>query len=242
MCTVTWLHEHGGFHLFSSRDEKHSRRPAEPPGIFETRGVRWIAPIDPDQGGSWISANEFGLALCLLNGNGGHGRISRGHLIRELAVASDQREIAARLEKTDLSAYAPFALAILERGASAMLFDWNGCALASLANADGQLPLASSSVDASAARRARAELFETLQPRPVADLVNFHSSHLPEPGPLSPCMHRAEASTVSFTHVHVAAQCVRMTYYPGPLCRSPEPWTVQLHAPHCSDRPIHAGQ
>ena len=85
MCTVTWVHEQaGGYHLFSSRDEKRTRSVALTPELYETSGVRWMAPLDPDGGGSWVAVNEFGFSVCLLNGNGTPGTLSRGRLVTEL--------------------------------------------------------------------------------------------------------------------------------------------------------------
>ena len=48
-------------------------------------------PIDSDFGGTWIAANQFGVSVCLLNGDAGttgiRARRSRGLLLRELAWA-----------------------------------------------------------------------------------------------------------------------------------------------------------
>ena len=71
MCTVSWVHQPGGYHLLSNRDEKRTRGTASAPALVERGGVRFIAPIDADFGGTWIAANEFGISLCLLNGDPG---------------------------------------------------------------------------------------------------------------------------------------------------------------------------
>ncbi len=63
MCTVSWIHEEGGYQLFSNRDETYTRKPALPPSAREQRGVRFIAPIDGDQGGSWIGVSAAGYAF-----------------------------------------------------------------------------------------------------------------------------------------------------------------------------------
>ena len=103
-------------------------------------------------------------------------------------------------------------------------------------------PLSSSSAAETAARQARAQLFQALRPRSVADFIDFHASHLPEPGPLSPCMHRPDASTVSFTHIYVAPGFAQLNYYPGPLCTHPVPLTVHLYARDHFDSLVHAGE
>src|SRR3982751_1081178 len=67
MCTVSWIRTREGYQLLCNRDERHTRRPAQAPTVREDQGVQFIAPIDGDEGGSWIGVNQFGLTLCLLN-------------------------------------------------------------------------------------------------------------------------------------------------------------------------------
>lgn len=242
MCTVSWLEEDCGYHLFSSRDEQRTRGRAQPPRVFERNGVRWIAPVDADHGGSWVSVNEFGIGLCLLNGGAGNATMSRGQIVMSYAAYTDQLDIAKAVESEDLRRYAPFSLLILEPGIPAMLVEWDGHEVAVFPNADAYLPLASSSLDAMGARHERSRLFRKLRPSCVTDHFEFHASHLPEPGPHSPCMHRDDAATVSFSHIAVTSDAVEMTYYPEPLCNNSQPFSVNIHARHNLDCVIHAGQ
>ena len=62
MCTVSWLHEPGGYHLLCNRDEKRTRGAALGPRIQKSAGVRFVAPADADFGGTWIAVNEFGVS------------------------------------------------------------------------------------------------------------------------------------------------------------------------------------
>ena len=55
MCTVSWIHQGPGYQLFCNRDEKHTRRPASKPQLLTRGGVRFLAPIDGDFGGTWIA-------------------------------------------------------------------------------------------------------------------------------------------------------------------------------------------
>jgi len=55
--------------------------------------------------------------------------------------------------------------------------------------------------------------------------VAFHRCHDPERGPFSPCMHREDAHTVSFTWVRVDRTRVTMRYSPDSPCRS---WPPQF--------------
>ncbi len=93
MCTVSWVHEDRGYQLFSNRDEKLTRGVANDPQLLCRDGVRFLAPIDGDFGGTWIAANEFGVSVCLLNGaakshraGDSHHR-SRGQIVLDLASA-----------------------------------------------------------------------------------------------------------------------------------------------------------
>src|SRR5687768_2764715 len=68
MCTLTWLEQDDGYFVAFSRDERRSRAPGIGPKVFERAGVKWIAPIDAEAGGTWLAVNELGLTLALLNG------------------------------------------------------------------------------------------------------------------------------------------------------------------------------
>jgi hypothetical protein len=109
MCTVTWVHDDEGYRLFCNRDELNTRTLAEPPKVFERDGVRFLAPRDPDFGGTWISVNEAGLTVCLLNGANIGGGVSahrnspasRGTLVMECAGCLSQDEVARGIEDLD---------------------------------------------------------------------------------------------------------------------------------------------
>ena len=47
----------------------------------------------------------------------------------------------------------------------------------------------------------------------------FHRSHPPRRGPYSPCMHRDDVQTVSFSWVTVNESGLNLYYSPGPPCR-----------------------
>ena len=55
------------YHLFFNCDELRTRGPALPPRMHEARGLRFLAPIDTDAGGSWLGVNELGLSIGLVN-------------------------------------------------------------------------------------------------------------------------------------------------------------------------------
>ena len=239
MCTVSWVHRQGGYHLLSNRDEKLTRGRAFIPAVIVRGGVRFIAPVDADFGGTWLAANEFGVSICLLNGDAGDEslratpRRSRGLLVRELAWASSGDECVLWLKQLDLGPFAPFTLLVLEPGRPASLAEWNGNHLTVDPAGDSHMPLTSSSYDAQGVRRFRLSEFARRvggagQVDPAL-LYRFHSSHGSSPDAYSPCMHREDAETVSFSWVVVTQDEIRFLYSPSAPCR-PVPAEQQILA------------
>jgi hypothetical protein len=225
MCTVSWIRRDEGYQLFSNRDEQRTRRRAAGPQTLLLGGVRALAPLDGEFGGTWIAANEFGLSLCLLNGSGGSPlKLSRGLVIMRLIQAKCLAEAGERIAGMDLSEFAPFSLLGLGPGSPAVLFRWDGSRLAAIPDADRQMPLVSSSFDGAGAEVERRGTLERLQAESgglrTGSLLAFHRSHEPAQGAYSPCMHREDAETVSFTWVTVSAAEVRLYYAPGAPCSS----------------------
>jgi len=222
MCTASWLHEDGGFQLLFNRDEKRTRMPAEPPHVESRNGVMAIAPMDGDHGGTWISANERGVALCLLNGSYGRdGARSRGLLLSELSGARTADEALEKLALADLRSYAAFTMVALQAGRKAAIAEWDGAAAKVFADGDAAAPLASSSFDATGVRVRRRAEFERITGGARADaarLFQFHESHARGADAYSPCMHRADAETVSFSWVRVSSREVSFFYTPAAPC------------------------
>lgn len=226
MCTVTWLFEPDGYQLFCNRDELRTRSRAAPPRTWSAEGVRFLAPTDSEAGGTWIAVNEAGVSLCLLNDysaaavDARAGSVSRGLLVASLAGLGDSATIVERLGDADLTPYRPFHLLMLEPRSAARIFHWNG-RRSGVQPAGEPALLTSSSVDAAGAKRERRSLLERrgrVAGFSAADLVAYHRSHEPERSALSPCMHRADASTVSFSHIGVDEETVSFAYADGPPC------------------------
>ncbi len=66
MCTVSFLPSPQGFYLAMNRDEQRDRFSALPPEIVEFENHRVLFPREPT-GGTWISANDAGVCLALIN-------------------------------------------------------------------------------------------------------------------------------------------------------------------------------
>jgi hypothetical protein len=232
MCTVTWIREESGYHVFCNRDEKLTRRPSALPRQETRGGVRFVAPVDGDFGGTWIATNEFGVTLCLLNGANLSGieasprtgkRRSRGLLIPELIGARSVVDRVQDLRNRDLAQFASFTLAILERGMDPVIVEWNGRHTLIEHDGNRHLPLVSSSVDGEGARTKRRYEYRRVAgaagPPDLDSLLEFHRSHAFGPGPFSTCMHRHDAETVSFTQVRVTESSVMMFHSPSAPCR-----------------------
>lgn len=234
MCTVTWQHRDSGYLLLCNRDEKRSRKPALGPRNFTRGGVRFVAPRDGDFGGSWISTNQFGLSLCLLNAypegvsagydiGGAAPYRSRGLLLFDLAACSSLDQINPAISSKDLTAYSPFTLLALAPASPALVMDWNGNSLKTDRNADFRMPLTSSSVaDAAAAAARTHDFFERgayVRSADFATLLGFHASHHPARGAHSACMHRDDAETVSLSMISVGPGATHFWYHPAPPCQ-----------------------
>jgi hypothetical protein len=66
MCTVSFLPNARGFYLAMNRDEKRDRLAALAPAVLHLDGRRAVFPREPS-GGTWISVNDAGVCLALIN-------------------------------------------------------------------------------------------------------------------------------------------------------------------------------
>lgn len=235
MCTVSWLYSATGYQLFFNRDELLTRQRALRPSIKEHHQVRFIAPTDSDAGGTWISVNQFGTSLCLLNNYGAQAKqsgihwISRGQLVHELAHFADIADVQNHVESTELGHYRPFDLLALSLTRHIRLLSWDGVMLR-VSNTP-TMPITSSSFNTEKVIASRLRQFahytSSDNPHPE-ELANYHASHLPDSGPYSVCMHRDNGQTVSFSHISVQADEATFHYYDGPPCQTTDPQTNRL--------------
>lgn len=227
MCTVTWLCERGGYTLMCNRDESLSRKPALAPGVKEHGGVRFIAPEDGDHGGTWIAVNQFSLSLCLLNryqGSivAGTNHTSRGLLLLDLVECSSGEEVLRRVCADDLARFQPFTLLALEPDRDALIIEWTGNSCLIRQEDESAMFLSSSSYKTSSVIEARRVCFERLtggvNRLDAATLFRFHASHSPGRNAFSPCMHREDARTVSFSWIKATRGAVEFRYHPDSPC------------------------
>ena len=227
MCTMTWFKTEQGYELFFNRDEQLSRKRALLPTVYNDAGVDFICPIDADAGGTWIASNQFGVTVCLLN----HYQFqqietykdwtSRGEIVRSFASVNTMTNAKREFDKLELNQFRAFRLFVIEPSGRNALFVWDGHKARIEYNV--KAPKSSSSVDAEAVKAGRIQQFfdagldESTQ---VDDYIDYHSSHRPDRSERSVCMHRADAKTVSFTHISVDAQVVNLAYADGSPCEA----------------------
>jgi len=223
MCTVSWLRQPAGYQFFFNRDERRTRAPESPPEVAILDDVRWLAPRDGDHHGTWIAANEYGIAIGLLNRwdqlvAENTPYTSRGALVASLMNLPSLDRLHDRLSREELTPFRPFELVAVAPGQDALLVSWDGRSVSVARQARSGLIAVSSGHDQAGAETARRALFtEPPGGWSAAGLIALHRSHLPERGALSPCMHRSDASTVSFTVVSVE-DAIRMEYTPESPC------------------------
>ena len=231
MCTLSWGPLPAGYFVAFSRDELRSRAAGLGPRAIEQGGVRALLPVDGEAGGTWIAVNELGCTVALLNGyrfqvanapSAGDSKrwISRGQLALDACGAATVAEVAERIAGRDLSCFRPFEMLALDAEGRVEVSSWDGAALDRRALTLADRPLISSSFDDQGVRAARRSLFARMI-GPLSgeqDAVRFHSSHEPLRGPYSPCMHREDAQTVSFTHVRVGAAGIELSYQAQSPC------------------------
>lgn len=228
MCTVSWVHEDQGYHLFCNRDERRTRGKAAPPRVAVRDGVQYIAPVDADFGGTWLAANEFGISVCLLNGGAGAAPArSRGLLVLDLMHLASGAKIGQHLSTLDLSMYAPFTLAALEPGEPVVIVEWNGSRKTIRHEAGRSFMLTSSSFDAAVVQSRRREEYRRTQATPE-EFGRFHASHANGPSAYSICMHRPDAETVSFSRIRVSGTQTEFEYSPAAPCQASPAETTRL--------------
>jgi hypothetical protein len=151
------------------------------------------------------------------------GLSSRGHLIPRLLAADGLPALEAMLSAADLDLTNPFRLVAADPEAAELReFSWDG-AEASLRRPAWQVThWFSSSFDETRVTAVRAAVVRAASRDPDAGSLpwarRLHASHEPECGPLSICMHRPDAETVSCTETSWCDGRARVDYFPSSPC------------------------
>ncbi|TVQ25424.1 MAG: hypothetical protein EA383_08315 [Spirochaetaceae bacterium] len=239
MCTLSWTSspERAEYELFFNRDELRTRKPARPPELATTDGVRYAAPTDRDRGGSWIGVNQYGVTHCLLNTYEADTVTvapdearSRGELVRLVQASRSPEHTGRIIESCPLQRYPPFMIVGLywNSGRSvceAVSFHWNGNKLTTREGV--QPPVTTSSYLPARVREWRQDAFRRLTrdgTRATSrQLWKFHTLTDRQQPARGVCMSRSDAGTVSCTRVLSREDgAVFMGYFDGPPCRAKE--------------------
>lgn len=228
MCTLTWWpinQASATYGVFFNRDESVRRSPAQPPAVYGDDGSRFICPIDPDGGGTWIWVNEAGIIGCILNNYSAtapvRNPVSRGLLLKSLAVHRNVADIEAAMGKIDYFRYRGFHL-LFFNGREALLYDWDGDRLQRRHGGPADLPLTTSGFrprEVVAYRRdlwRRSRQWQLFGGRDegldLQRLERFHGCHDPDYPAYSPLMVRAGSRTVSQSRVRVDGAQISFGY------------------------------
>jgi len=227
MCTMTWFVKEQGYELFFNRDERLSRRRAELPSLQSSAGVDYIAPTDTDAGGTWIAVNQFGITVCLLN----HYQfeqietyqkwVSRGEVVRQFANIRDIDQVEAHFNALSLPDYRAFRLFVIDLNGENRLCVWDSHKPRVEYNVS--TPKSSSSVSSQHVKQTRKQHFidsGLMGSQNTAKFQQFHASHHPYKSEQSVCMHRADAKTVSFSHITVSSTQASFAYADGAPCEA----------------------
>jgi Transport and Golgi organisation 2 len=261
MCTVSFLPRTQGFYLAMNRDEKRDRFAALPPEIVEFQNHRVLFPREPT-GGTWISANDAGVCLALINWHRikrepKNGIVSRGEVIRELAGKSTADEIQDGIARLPLRRLRPFRLITIVPSKKRVIeYQWNLKRLAICDREWRRQHWFSSGFNEERAELERGKICASFvagggdpgkrkasQRRGRAGvnaagyslswLRRLHHSHAPKRGPFSICMHRPDAVTVSYIEVAVSNDRAVMRYKPGAACAARRTTTTTLPISRC---------
>ena len=211
-----------------NRDEKRTRSIGFLPSIVDLATCRAVLPRELE-GGTWIAVNDAGVCLALINWHRiqrepSHDIISRGQVVSALAGKFSADELANGVVKLPLRKLRPFrliAIAPSEKGVTE--WRWNLERLTMRNHNWQRQHWFSSGFDEERAELERqrvCDLAHNGQLLSLRSLRQLHRSHAPKRGPFSICMHRANATTVSYTEVAVSGRRATMRYKPGPCCSS----------------------
>lgn len=222
---MSWMSGEGFRNVLFNRDEKNSRKRESSPTLRSpATGSSYLAPTDPDSGGTWIAANAYGLVCAVLNhyaaGSGEAspppaGWWSRGNLPSEamrLRCAPEVRDWIENLPH--LPRLQPFFLVALGATDDGIIVRWDGRTLETETADDRTLPLTTSSWNPAEVVPERRRLFRELTGNPpkLDELLDFHSLHMDDRPAYGPAMIRSDAHTRSLTVVRIGRTDVSMRH------------------------------
>lgn len=214
-------------YILFNRDERRTRALELPPKAFRpTNAPAYLAPTDPNSGGTWIAANEYGLTAAVLNyydaisaqppANGlENPKTSRGTLPPAAAAhKTTSRATEAVCDLVQHQSFAPFLLLVAAANDEGALISWDGHDLRQSTLAEVTAPLTTSSWNSTEVTSFRRDLFHqtTSHPPKLHELLEFHGIHAPEKPAFAPSMIRDDATTRSMTLVRIGTENISMRH------------------------------
>ena len=231
MCTVTVITGEDGYLLGMNRDERLTRDHATLPQTAGLRDTVAIYPRDSGQG-TWVAANDRGVALALLNWNDVRQPVtklrSRGEVIPALIAHTNWAGVCSAMERLDLAGVSPFRLVgVFAEERVIREWRWDQLALHAISHAWQKKHWFSSSLSDASAEEGRSAICGAAWTEADAGsttwLRRLHASHGSEPGPFSLCVHRPGVGTLSYTEIRVTHEKTEMGYAAGSPCRTRSP-------------------
>ena len=231
MCTLSFVPKADGFLLAMNRDEQRARTVALPPSLHRCGDLPSLYPSEP-HGGTWIGINEIGLCAALINWYsrprfGGTPAFSRGAIIPRLLAFPSLDDMERSLLSLPLAQLNPFRLFMIGKDSHGVReYRSDGSGTVRMDHSWHTSHWFSSGHDEASATSTRNAV--CLKAKREADsgtltwLRRLHSSHDPEAGANSICMHRDDAVTVSLTLLEITGDLASVHYHDGAPCRSLE--------------------
>jgi hypothetical protein len=231
MCSLTFIPCYRGYYLAMNRDERKARRDAVPPESTILGGTPAVYPRD-SAGGTWIAANNAGIALALLNwndvaANPAEKTRSRGSLIPQLISQCTLQELQDAMGEIGLKGVLPFRVVGLVPTKQVICeWRWDLNAVESQTYPWVRRHWFSSSLSDDQATMQRGAVCERAWGEDgsgsLSWLRRLHGSHVNGPGPFSLCVHRKDVKTLSYTELVCTADSVACRYFDGSPCEIQE--------------------
>jgi hypothetical protein len=234
MCTLSVITRGDGYNLAMNRDERIARPVSGAPQSIQIGNVRVLYPRD-HAGGTWIGANNAGVALALLNwndvtspGTPPKSARSRGLVIPALLVSRSVEELRGSIGHLNVRDLLPFRLvSVFSRERSILEWRWNSQSVTEKAWPWEPRHWYSSSASDAEAERFRGEAcckaWAEADAGTVLWLRRLHTSHTAVTDAFRICVHRAEVKTVSYTELNCTPASVECRYFAGSPCEMTEP-------------------
>lgn len=249
MCTLSVITGNGGYLLAMNRDERIVRAAGELPALYRLNGTTAMYPNDGARG-TWIAANEYGIALALLNWNdvassgiASAGRRSRGRVVPALTSSTSLSDLREALGARNFHGMLPFRLVgVFPSEREIWEWRWDSTQLVSMAHVWQPRHWFSSSLSDKQADSLRAAVCLTarqeLNAGSVPWLRRLHASHAGGPGPFSLCVHRDDVTTLSYSEVVVAPGRIRMRHFRGSPCTMAQVYSIEIQGVDRADAAV----